>query len=159
MTEIMIGKPVADFEATATGNQALKLTDFSGKYLILYFYPKDNTPGCIKEGQEFRDHYAQFQALDAEILGISRDSVKVHENFKAKQQFPFHLLSDKEETLCQQFDVIKMKNMYGKQVRGIERSTFLISKKGVLLQAWRKVKIKTHIEEVLQALKVVEHSG
>lgn len=153
MTALQMGAPITDFSAPATGDKTIKLSDFEGHYLVLYFYPKDNTPGCIKEGQGFRDAYADFQALDAHILGVSRDSVKVHENFKAKQQFPFDLLSDKDETLCQLFDVIKMKSMYGKQYLGIERSTFLIGKQGELLQEWRKVKLKTHIEEVLQALQ------
>ena len=120
---------------------------------MLYFYPKDNTPGCTQEGQAFRDHIQQFNELNTVILGISRDSVKVHEGFKCKQNFPFDLLSDKEEQLCQLFDVIKMKNMYGKQVRGIERSTFLIDENGVFIHEWRKVKVKNHVDEVLQVLK------
>ena len=153
MTDISLGKPVADFEAPSTGDKTIKLSDYKGKNVILYFYPKDNTPGCIKEGQGFRDHIEQFQDLDAVILGVSRDSVKVHENFKTKQLFPFDLLSDQDESLCKLFDVIKMKNMYGKQVRGIERSTFLINREGVLAHEWRRVKVKIHIEEVLQALK------
>lgn len=153
MTDISLGKPVADFEAPSTGDKTIKLSTYIGKNVVLYFYPKDNTPGCIKEGQGFRDNFDQFQNLNAVILGISRDSVKVHENFKSKQQFPFDLLSDQEESLCRLFDVIKMKNMYGKQVRGIERSTFLIDREGVLAHEWRKVKVKTHVEEVLQVLK------
>jgi peroxiredoxin Q/BCP len=119
---------------------------------VLYFYPKDNTPGCTQEGQAFRDNIEQFNALNAVILGVSRDSVRVHQGFKDKQQFPFDLLSDADETLCQLFDVIKMKNMYGKQVRGIERSTFLLDPDGLLVREWRKVKVKTHCEDVLQAL-------
>ena len=153
MTNPSIGQPVPDFEAPATGNKTIKLSDYLGKNVILYFYPKDNTPGCTREGQDFRDHIAAFDGLDAVILGVSRDSVKVHEGFKCKQEFPFDLLSDKDETLCQLFDVIKMKNMYGKQVRGIERSTFLIDAQGNLAHEWRKVKVKEHIAEVLQALK------
>ena len=154
MTTINTGSPIPDFEAPSTGDKNIRLSNFLGRNVILYFYPKDNTPGCTMEGRDFRDHFIQFQELNTEIFGISRDSIKVHENFKAKQEFPFDLLSDKEETLCHLFDVIKMKNMYGKQVRGIERSTFLIDTKGVLFYEWRKVKVKVHIEEVLQ--KVIE---
>lgn len=153
MTEICIGKPVPDFEADATGDKTMKLSAFRGKNVILYFYPKDNTPGCTQEGQQFRDHIAEFEALNAVVFGVSRDSVKVHEGFKCKHAFPFDLLSDKEETLCRLFDVIKMKNMYGKQVRGIERSTFLIDAEGTLVHEWRKVKVKEHISDVLSALR------
>ncbi len=154
MTTINISHPIPDFEAPSTGEKNIRLTDFLGKNVILYFYPRDNTPGCILEGRGFRDNFTKFQELNTVIFGISRDSVKVHENFKKKQEFPFDLLADKDEFLCQLFDVIKMKNMYGKQVRGIERSTFLIDTKGVLFYEWRKVKVKVHIEEVLQ--KVTE---
>ncbi|MDP3875714.1 MAG: peroxiredoxin [Methylobacter sp.] len=149
---ISIGHRVPDFEAAATGDKTIALADYRGKYLVLYFYPKDNTPGCTQEGQAFRDNIEQFNALNAVILGVSRDSVRVHQGFKDKQQFPFDLLSDADETLCQLFDVIKMKNMYGKQVRGIERSTFLLDPDGLLVREWRKVKVKTHCEDVLQAL-------
>ena len=155
MTNISIGDSIPDFTAIATGDKSIKLSDYQGKNLVLYFYPKDNTPGCIKEGQGFRDHYNQFVLLDTEILGVSRDSLKTHENFKAKQAFPFDLLSDPDEQLCQLFDVIKMKNMFGKKVKGIERSTFLINKQGLLLQEWRKVKVKVHVEEVFQAVKAL----
>ncbi len=153
MTEITIGISVPDFEAPSTGDKPFKLSDYRGKNVILYFYPKDNTPGCIQEGRSFRDSYPEFQAMNTEIFGISRDSLRVHENFKSKQEFPFDLLADQDEQLCQLFDVIKMKNMYGKQVRGIERSTFLIDADGILAREWRKVKVKTHIEEVLQSVK------
>ncbi|PKM10744.1 MAG: peroxiredoxin [Gammaproteobacteria bacterium HGW-Gammaproteobacteria-3] len=153
MTTFGIGQSVPDFEASATGNKVVKLSDYAGKFIILYFYPKDNTPGCTTEGQNFRDHFAQFTVLDAVILGVSRDSVKVHENFKQKHDFPFDLVSDQDEALCQLFDVIKMKNLYGKQVRGIERSTFLIAPDGKLAHEWRKVKVKEHCTEVLRALK------
>ena len=149
-----IGSPIPDFEAPSTGDKNIHLSNYLGKNVVLYFYPKDNTPGCTLEGRDFRDHFLQFQELNTEIFGISRDSVKVHENFKAKQEFPFDLLSDKEETLCRLFDVIKMKNMYGKQVRGIERSTFLIDEQGLLFYEWRKVKVKAHIKAVLH--KVIE---
>ncbi len=152
MTEVSIGKPVPDFEASSTGDSIFKLSDYLNKKVIIYFYPKDNTPGCTQEGKDFRDNFEQFKSLNTAIFGVSRDSVKVHEGFKSKQQFPFELLSDKEELLCQLFDVIKMKNMYGKQVRGIERSTFLIDEKGILIHEWRKVKVKVHIAEVLQTL-------
>ncbi|NOQ36672.1 MAG: redoxin domain-containing protein [Methylococcaceae bacterium] len=153
MSDIKIGDTVPDFSAPATGDKTIQLSDLKGKKLLLYFYPRDNTPGCTQEGKDFRDAIEQFNALNVLILGVSRDSVKVHEGFKAKQAFPFDLLSDKEESLCELFDVIKMKNMYGKQVRGIERSTFLIDENSVLLHEWRKVKVKTHIEEVLEKLQ------
>ena len=156
MTEITLGKPITDFEADSTGSSPFKLSDHFGKRVLIYFYPRDNTPGCTQEGKDFRDHIDQFNALNTIIFGVSRDSVKVHEGFKAKQEFPFELLSDKDETLCELFDVIKMKNMYGKQVRGIERSTFLIDEKGVLIHEWRKVKVKIHIEDVLNTLKELD---
>ena len=155
MTVVTLGQPVPPFELPATGDKILSLSDFSGKKLLLYFYPKDNTPGCTQEGQAFRDHIDQFGHLNTVILGVSRDSVKVHEGFKCKQNFPFDLLSDQDEQLCQLFDVIKMKNMYGKQVRGIERSTFLIDEKGLLIKEWRKVQVKTHIDEVLKYLQTL----
>ncbi len=149
---ITLGSLVPDFEAICTGDKTVNLSHYRGKYLAIYFYPKDNTPGCTQEGQSFRDNIEKFSALNAVILGVSRDTLRVHEGFKCKQQFPFDLLSDPDEKLCQLFDVIKMKNMYGKQVRGIERSTFLIDPEGVLVREWRKVKVKSHCEDVLQAL-------
>lgn len=149
---INIGDVVPNFQASATGDKTISLSDYQGQKVLLYFYPKDNTPGCTQEGQAFRDHYSQFQALNTVILGVSRDSVKVHEGFKCKQLFPFDLLADQDEALCELFDVIKMKNMYGKQVRGIERSTFLIDEQGVLIKEWRKVQVKTHLAEVLTTL-------
>lgn len=155
MSEVSVGQKVPDFTLPATGDKGLSLSDFKGKNVVLYFYPKDSTPGCTKEGQAFRDFYGEFQGLNAEILGVSRDGVKAHENFKAKQEFPFDLLSDKDETLCTLFDVIKEKNMYGRKVMGIERSTFLIDGEGVLRQEWRKVKVDGHAEEVLEALKAL----
>lgn len=148
-----IGQVVPDFEFSATNNLNGHLSDFKGQTVVLYFYPKDATPGCTTEGQDFRDAYPQFKSVNTQIFGISRDSLKSHENFKAKQNFPFELISDKEEQLCQLFDVIKMKSMYGKQVRGIERSTFIIDKDGVLVHEWRKVSVKGHVEEVLNFLK------
>ncbi|ARG96341.1 peroxiredoxin [Legionella micdadei] len=147
------GDQITSQTFSATNNLQADLNDYKGRWLILYFYPKDSTPGCTTEGQDFRDAYQQIQRLNAEVLGVSRDSLKSHENFKCKQQFPFELISDQEETLCQLFDVIKMKSMYGKQVRGIERSTFLIDPKGVLRHEWRKVNVKGHVAEVIQTLK------
>lgn len=152
MTSVMLGQTVPDFQLPATGGKTIKLTDFLGKKVVLYFYPKDNTPGCTQEGCAFRDRYPEFDEHNAAVLGVSRDSIKIHEGFKAKQQFPFDLLADREETLCQLFDVIKLKNMYGKQVRGIERSTFLIDEQGILIYEWRKVQVKTHIQQVLDKL-------
>ena len=153
MTTIAIGQTVPDFHASATGTRDIHLADYRGQKVVLYFYPKDNTPGCTQEGLDFKTHFEEFQALNCVVLGVSRDSVKVHEGFKCKQAFPFELLSDSDEHLCQLFDVIKMKNMYGKQVRGIERSTFLIDEQGVMIQAWRKVQLKTHVAEVLAFLR------
>jgi len=153
MSEIVVGKKVPNFTAAATGDLEIRLSDFKGKNLVIYFYPKDNTPGCTQEGQDFRDNYSKFKRAKTLVLGVSRDSVKVHTNFKAKHQFPFELLSDSDEALCKMFDVIKMKNMYGKKVLGIERSTFLIDSKGVLREEWRKVKVKGHVDEVLAACK------
>ena len=153
MTTVSLNKKVPDFTLPATGNQDISLKQFKGKNLVIYFYPKDSTPGCTTEGQDFRDHYAEFQELNTEILGVSRDSIKSHENFKTKQDFPFELLSDADETLCQIFDVIKEKNMYGRQVMGVERSTFLIDAQGTLRQEWRKVKVPGHIDEVLEAVR------
>jgi peroxiredoxin Q/BCP len=150
---LTIGKKIPDFNLPATGDLNIRLKDLRGQNLVLYFYPKDSTPGCTLEGQEFRDLQARFKRANTVILGVSRDSIKSHENFKAKQNFNFELLSDAEETLCNLFDVIKMKNLYGKQVRGIERSTFLIDSNGVLQQEWRKVKVAGHAEEVLNAVK------
>ena len=155
MTQTNIGDTVPNFEAKATGDKTIQLSDYRGKYVVLYFYPKDSTPGCTQEGQDFRDNIDKFTALDAVILGVSRDSLKSHENFKCKQEFPFDLISDNEETLCRLFDVIKMKNIYGKQVQGIERSTFLIDPLGVLVREWRKVSVKGHCEQVLLALQEV----
>ena len=154
---VSIDKKVADFSLPATGDNVLSLENFKGRNLVLYFYPKDNTSGCTLEGQNFRDKHELFRESNTEILGVSRDSLKAHENFKAKYEFPFELISDKDETICNHFDVIKEKKLYGKVHMGIERSTFLIDKEGVLLKEWRKVKVKTHIEEVLLALREIEH--
>ncbi len=148
-----MNRVVADFKAAATGDQTIRLKDLRGKKVVLYFYPKDATPGCTTEGQDFRDLHAKFKRANTVILGASRDSVASHEKFKAKQSFPFELLSDPDEKLCKQFDVIKEKNMYGRKVMGIERSTFLIDEDGKLRAEWRKVKVKGHAQEVLDAVK------
>ena len=152
---VELGKKVKNFKIAATGNKDISLNDFKGKNLVLYFYPRDSTPGCTTEGQDFRDAKARFTRQNTVILGVSRDSIKSHENFITKQNFNFDLLSDADEALCNQFDVIKMKNMYGKKSLGVERSTFLIDEKGVLRQEWRKVKVKDHVEEVLAATKTL----
>jgi peroxiredoxin Q/BCP len=148
---VSIGKKVANFSLPATGDKSVSLEDFKGSKLVIYFYPKDSTPGCTLEGQGFRDHIDAFRKSGTAILGVSRDTVRSHENFKAKQAFPFDLLSDVDEKLCKQFDVIHEKNMYGRKVMGIVRSTFLIDADGVLQKEWRKVRVKGHVEEVLEA--------
>ncbi|BBA33552.1 anti-oxidant AhpCTSA family protein [Methylocaldum marinum] len=153
MTTASPGQAAPSFSAPATSGKTITLSDYRGKYLVLYFYPKDNTPGCTQEGQDFRDLYADFQNLNAEILGISRDSVKSHEGFKCKYEFPFELISDEDETICKLYDVIKMKNMYGKQVLGIERSTFLIDPAGTIAAEWRKVRVDGHAQEVLGKIR------
>jgi peroxiredoxin Q/BCP len=152
----MLDQPAPDFELPATGGGNFKLSAAKGKPLVLYFYPKDNTPGCTTEGQQFRDLHPQFQKLGCAIYGISRDSLKSHENFKAKMQFPFDLLSDAEEKACKLFDVIKMKNMYGRKVRGIERSTFAIDGRGIVRREWRGVKVPGHAQEVLDFVKTLK---
>ena len=143
---------IPDFTAQATGG-SINLSNLKGKRVVIYFYPKDNTPGCTTEGENFRDLHGEFEALDTVILGVSRDSLKSHENFKTKMEFPFELISDADETVCTLFGVIKMKNMYGKQVRGIERSTFVINKKGELTQEWRGVKVPGHAQAVLDFVR------
>ena len=153
MTGTMLNQPVPDFELPATGGKTFKLSQFKRRRLILYFYPKDNTPGCTTESMQFRDAYADFQAHNCEIVGISRDSLKSHEGFKDKLALPFDLLSDSEEVACQLFGVMKLKNLYGKQVRGIERSTFVIDQKGTLVKEWRGVKVPNHVQEVLGYIK------
>ncbi|HAF00250.1 MAG TPA: peroxiredoxin [Methylophilaceae bacterium] len=151
----MLNQPVTDFELLATSGKTFKLSDYLGKLLVVYFYPKDSNPGCTTQGVQFRDTYSEFLALNANIVGISRDSIKSHENFKAKFSFPFELLSDSEELACTLFNVIKMKNMYGKQVRGIERSTFIINQQGKLIHEWRGVKADGHANEVLAFIKTL----
>jgi peroxiredoxin Q/BCP len=154
MEKTMLGKKVSDFHAVATGG-TFKLSDHRDKTVVLYFYPKDNTPGCTTEGAQFRDTYAQFRKAGAIVVGCSRDSLKSHEGFKAKMEFPFELISDVDEKLCQQFEVIKMKNMYGEQVRGIERSTFVIDGTGKLVHEWRGVRVAGHVDEVLAFVKTL----
>ena len=155
MAKVEIGKKVPDFELPATGDKSVRLSKLKGKHVLLYFYPKDSTPGCTREGQAFRDNLAKFKRRDTLVFGISRDSVASHEKFKAKQGFNFDLLSDSEEEVCTLFDVIKLKNMYGKQVRGIERSTFLIDANGKLQREWRRVRVDGHVDEVLEAVKTL----
>ncbi len=154
-TTSMLNQAVTNFQLPATSGKTFQLSDYQGKILVLYFYPKDATPGCTTQGMQFRDAYPEFQKCNAEIFGISRDSVKSHENFKAKFSFPFELLADTEELACNLFNVIKMKNMYGKQVRGIERSTFIINQQGQLVKEWRGVKVDGHAEEVLNFIKTL----
>lgn len=151
----MLNQSLADFQLPATSGKTFQLSEYAGKNLVIYFYPKDSTPGCTTQGIQFRDAYTQFQALNTEIFGISRDSLKSHENFKTKFTFPFELLSDTEELACSLFGVIKMKNMYGKQVRGIERSTFVIDKNGKLIKEWRGVKVDGHVAEVLSFIQTL----
>lgn len=151
----MLNHPVTDFTATATSETTVQLSALAGQQLVLYFYPKDNTPGCTTEGHDFRDLHQQFAAANTIIFGVSRDSLRTHENFKAKHSFPFELISDPEETLCKQFDVIKLKKLYGKEHFGIERSTFLIDASGVLRNEWRKVKVAGHAAEVLSAAQAL----
>jgi thioredoxin-dependent peroxiredoxin len=155
MTASTLNTNLTDFELPATSGLTFKLSDNVGKNLVIYFYPKDNTPGCTTQGIQFRDSYSEFQALNTEIFGISRDSLKSHENFKAKFTFPFELLADTEELACGIFGVMKMKNMYGKQVRGVERSTFVVNKDGVLIKEWRGVKVDGHAQEVLQFIQTL----
>ncbi|MEH6539637.1 peroxiredoxin [Halopseudomonas sp.] len=152
---VELNKPVPDFSAQATGEQTVTPASLAGKTVVIYFYPKDNTPGCTTEGQDFRDAHAEFAGLNAVIYGVSKDSLRTHANFKAKHEFPFELISDPDEALCRLFDVIKLKKLYGKEYEGIERSTFLIDAKGVLRQEWRKVKVPGHVAEVLAAVRTL----
>ena len=146
-----VGQKITNFSRPATGNKTISLSDLEGKNLVLYFYPKDNTPGCTTEGLDFASRMHDFETANTVILGVSRDSIRKHENFKKKQSFPFELLSDEDESLCRQFDVIKLKKLYGKEYLGIDRSTFLIDAQGILIREWRSVKVKGHVEEVLAA--------
>jgi peroxiredoxin Q/BCP len=149
----MLNQSVPDFELPSTGKKTFRLSAASGKNLVIYFYPKDDTPGCTTEGQDFRDWYKEFNQFDCDVVGISRNSVKSHQNFKTKMDFPFELLSDSDEAVCELFGVMKLKNMYGKQVRGIERSTFVIDSNGILRREWRGVKVPGHVQEVLEFVK------
>lgn len=151
----MQGQLAPDFELPATGGHPVRLSDLRGRPVVLYFYPKDNTPGCTTEGQDYRDLYELFQALDCEVFGISRDSVASHEGFKAKLDLPFELLSDVDEQVCEAYGVIKMKNMYGKKVRGIERSTFVIDRDGRIAREWRAVKVPNHARDVLEFVRTL----
>jgi peroxiredoxin Q/BCP len=154
-TTEMLGKPVADFSLASTGGTPFHLSALRGDKVVLYFYPKDNTPGCTAEGADFRDLHAQFRRAAARVFGISRDSLASHERFKEKMRFPFELLSDPDEAVCRQFAVMKEKSMYGKKVRGIERSTFVVDAKGVLAREWRGVKVPGHAQEVLNFVKAL----
>ncbi|OVZ54773.1 peroxiredoxin [Pigmentiphaga sp. NML080357] len=147
-----IGRAAPAFTAPSTDGD-ISLKDLKGRIVVMYFYPRDNTPGCTTEGQNFRDRYADFQAAGAEVLGVSRDTLASHQKFKEKQEFPFPLIADPDEKLCELYGVMKMKNMYGKQVRGIERSTFLIDAQGKLRQEWRGVKVPGHVDAVLEAVR------
>ncbi|WP_137971405.1 peroxiredoxin [Pseudomonas sp. F(2018)] len=155
---VSLDQPVADFSAAATSGQQVSLSALKGQQVVIYFYPKDSTPGCTTEGQGFRDQYAAFQAANTLVFGVSRDGLKSHENFKCKQEFPFELISDKDEAVCQLFDVIKLKKLYGKEYLGIDRSTFLIDANGVLRREWRGVKVPGHVDEVLAAAQAL-HKG
>ncbi len=149
------GKKCPIFNGASTNDNNFSNKDFIGKKLVIYFYPKDSTPGCTTQGQDFRDNFKAFRKFNTEILGVSRDSIKSHENFKLKQSFPFELLSDPDEEMCKAFDVIKMKSMYGRQYMGVDRSTFLIDEKGKIVKEWRSVKVKGHVEEVLSLAREI----
>ena len=153
MTTVNLQQTVPDFELPSTGDKTIRLSDLHGKNVLIYFYPKDNTPGCTLEGQNFRDHIETFNAHNTLIFGISRDSVRAHENFKEKQQFPFDLLSDADETVCNLFGVMQLKKNYGREYMGIVSSTFLLDPEGKLINEWRNVKVKQHIDEVLDVVK------
>ena len=155
---VSLDQPVADFNAAATSGQQVSLSALKGQQVVIYFYPKDSTPGCTTEGQDFRDQHAAFQAANTVVFGVSRDGMKSHENFKCTQAFPFELISDKDEALCQLFDVIKLKKLYGKEYLGIDRSTFLIDAQGVLRREWRGVKVPGHVDEVLAAAQALNKS-
>ncbi len=155
MSRAQLGQTVPDLAVRATDDQTFRLSELRGKNVVLYFYPKDNTPGCTTEGQDFRDHYDEFENLNTTILGVSRDSLPSHESFKSKQCFPFDLVSDEDGSLCEAFDVIKEKNLYGKKSLGIERSTFIIDADGVLQREYRKVKVDSHVLTVLKDLRAL----
>lgn len=150
-----VNEIVPDFSASMTSGKTFELSGYAGKKIVLYFYPKDNTPGCTTEGIRFRELHPQFQQANTEIVGVSRDSLRSHESFKAKLEMPFELISDPEEQLCELFGVMKMKLMYGKRVRGVERSTFVIDAGGRLVKEWRGVRVPGHVDEVLEYVKVI----
>lgn len=152
---VELNQPLPSFSAAATSETEVTNDSLKGKNVVFYFYPKDNTPGCTTEGQDFRDHIEAFNAANTVIFGISRDSMRTHENFRAKHEFPFELISDPDEEFCKLFDVIKLKKLYGKEYMGIERSTFLVNAEGTLVNEWRKVKVKGHVEEVLEAAQAL----
>ena len=156
MKKAVAGKPVPDAEMQITGGKTLRLHDLKGKYAVLYFYPRDNTPGCTLEGQDFRDQHAQFKKLKTVIYGVSRDSLASHEKFKAKFKFPFELISDPDEKLCRLFDVIREKSLYGKKYMGVDRSTFILDQDGVLRKEFRGVKVKGHVDEVLGEIRLLQ---
>lgn len=156
MSTVSPADKAPDFQAAATGDKTLSLADFAGQTLVLYFYPRDNTPGCTQEGEAFRDLYDQFRAAGADIVGVSRDSLRKHENFRSKYDFPFDLISDADESLCNAYGVLKEKNMYGRTHIGIERSTFVIDGTGVVRHVWRGVKVADHAEEVLAAVRALD---
>ncbi|CAH9019116.1 peroxiredoxin [Candidatus Nitrosacidococcus sp. I8] len=156
MSKITVGSEVPDFEIPSTANKSFKLSQFKGQNIVLYFYPKDDTPGCTREGQAFRDLSEEFEQANTLIFGISKDSIQSHEIFRNQQHFPFDLLSDENEVICQLFDVIKPKKIFGKDTKGIERSTFLIDKNGVLHKEWRQVKVEDHVIEVLDIAKALD---
>ncbi|HCP28482.1 MAG TPA: peroxiredoxin [Pseudomonas sp.] len=155
---VALDQPVPEFTAQATSGQTVSLSALKGRQVVVYFYPKDSTPGCTTQGQGFRDQHGAFEAANTVVLGVSRDGMKSHENFKAKQGFPFELISDKDEALCQLFDVIKLKKLYGKEYMGVDRSTFLIDKDGVLRQQWRGVKVPGHVDAVLAAAQTLNQA-
>lgn len=155
MKKVELGKPLPPFQAASTDGGEIDSASLHGSIVVLYFYPKDHTAGCTTEGSDFRDHHAAFRRLGAVILGVSRDSLASHEKFRAKHRFPFALLADEDERLCRLFDVIREKNLYGRKVLGIERSTFLIDRQGVLRREWRKVRVAGHVEEVLAAVRAL----
>ena len=154
MAKNLLGKKCPAFKAEATNSQIISNSSFDGKNFVIYFYPKDSTPGCTSEGQEFRDNFKLFKKMNTEILGVSRESIKSHENFKSKQNFPFELLSDPDEKVCKAFDVMKLKSMYGREYIGVDRSTFIIDSTGRIQAEWRNVKVKGHVQEVLD--KIIE---
>ena len=156
MNKVEIGQPIPDRNVEATDDHVFRLTELKGKNVVLYFYPKDNTPGCTTEGQDFRDHYDEFEALNAVVLGISRDDLKSHESFKSKQCFPFDLIADTGGALCAAFDVIREKTLYGKKSLGIERSTFIFDENGTLRQEYRKVKVENHVLTILKDLRALK---